>query len=159
MVLIHLILLLVVAQYLAWVFVQAEVQADPTGPVALLFWGGQVASFGLCLLVGMVGFQPAITVSLVEDRLHLQQGEVTQAVPLAAITEARLISARLFHRHYRRYAATQVFINRLGAEVLLLETAEAPLVLGLAAEEAAALRTHLEAAKDRPMEIAAAVVV
>ncbi|NNF58181.1 MAG: hypothetical protein HKN04_08055, partial [Rhodothermaceae bacterium] len=53
------------------------------------------------------------------------------------------ITADACHRHWRRYAATQAFVNRLPDELLLLRTTSGPVVLGLAPDALDRLEAHL----------------
>ncbi|MEP0547720.1 MAG: hypothetical protein ABJF88_12370 [Rhodothermales bacterium] len=94
---------------------------------------------GVCLL----GWKPAVTVEAHEGGLDVRQGTEALSLPYARIHAAERISADAYHRHWRRYAATRAFVNRLPAELLLLRTASGPLVLGLAPEDLDRLEAHL----------------
>jgi len=126
-------MLLLVAHYLGWAFLQTSIENNPDGPVAVGFWIGQVASLllvgGLCLL----GFRPGVTVTVHADerRLRLEQGANVLTLALDAIERATVIDARRYHIHYRPYAATRIFAGRLPETVLLLRTPEAPVIVAL----------------------------
>lgn len=140
-----LLLLLAGGQTLAWTFLQDTLKAAPRSPEATAFW---LAQFGMALgyvLFGLLGFQPPITITCTPSKLTLRQGARTLVLPYHAITSAVLVSALHFHRHWRRYAATHVFVNRIPDSLLLLRTTSGPVVLGLSAEDQAALLEHLEA--------------
>lgn len=124
-------LALLTAQYAGWMLLHPTLQADPRGPVALAFWGAQVVLLVGAALLALVGVRPAIEVVWDDAQLAIQQGTRHLTVPAEAIDEAAVIPARLYHRHYRRYAATQVFVNDLGEEVVVLHTTTGPIILGL----------------------------
>lgn len=120
--------------------------------------GGLSLEYGTALLGGLVllgglslvGIRPPLAVVCRDDAEHLdlKQGPHTLTVPYDAIESVELIAALRFHRHERRYAATHVFIGRLGDEVLLLRTHRGPIVIGLdAADDQVALADHLETAR------------
>jgi hypothetical protein len=50
------------------------------------------------------------------------------------------VTALEFHRHYRKYSQTRVFINNLKAPLVLLKTEEGPVVLELPEPHEASLR-------------------
>ena len=122
---------LVLAQYFAWMWLQATIMADPLGPVAVGFWVGQVGTVFLAFAVCVVGFTPPIAVTLTPTEVHLRRGSKAHVLATEAITSVASISPLLYYRHYARYAATEVFINRMTPQVLMLHTSEAPVALGL----------------------------
>ena len=132
-----LVLGLLVAHYLCWAFLQATIVNNPDGTTAILFWVGQVGSI---LVVGafcFTGFRPALHVTVAPkgdedgDVLALEQGATALDLPLDAIEQVRLISARQFHLYDRRYAATRIFAGRLPDTVLRLTTPEGPVIIAL----------------------------
>ncbi|MDX1547643.1 MAG: hypothetical protein R3247_11680 [Rhodothermales bacterium] len=134
---------LVLGQYLAWAVLEPAIAAAPQGPLALVFWAAQLGAAALVVLVGAVGFRPAVAATLTPEALVLEQGRRRRALALEDVTAARPIPARTFHRHYARYAATEVFAAHLHDEVLLVETTGAPVVVALAAADQAALADAL----------------
>ena len=139
-----LLLLLAGGQALAWMLLQDVLEAAPRGPEATAFWLAQLGAALGYVLFGLVGFQPPIAVTCTPRRLTLRQGDRTLAIPYHAITSAEPVSVLRFHRHWRRYAATHVFVNRIPDTLLLLRTTSGPVVLGLSAGDQAALVEHLE---------------
>jgi hypothetical protein len=132
------VLVLLIAHYLGWAFLQSTILANPDGPTALSFWIGQVGSVLVVVGIGLVGFRPALTVHADPDEssLHLEQGSDTLTLPLDTVERASVIDARHFHRHYRRYAAARVFAGRLPDTVLLLTRPDAgPVVVALASTD------------------------
>lgn len=102
---------------------------------------------GLGLATGVVGFRSGLTVTCTVDALQIAQGPRTLTLPYAALASVRRVTARRFHRHERRYAATRAFLGVLQDEVLLLRTSDAgPVVIGLPEDELDALQAHLETA-------------
>lgn len=127
-------LVLLMTHYLGWALLQSYLAEQPTRQ--LVFWGGQLASGVLWGGIGLVGFRPGVTATCTSNTLTLEQSGRTRTVPYDSIDETRVISATRYHRHYRRYAATSVFVGRLADDVLLLRTERGPVVVGLTPAEA-----------------------
>ena len=139
-------LILLMAHYLGWALLQSYLAEQPTRQ--LLFWTGQLASGVVWAGVGLVGFRPNVTASCTSTALRLEQNGRTRTVPYDSIEEARVISAMRYHRHYRRYAATSVFVGRLADDVLLLRTERGPVIVGLVPAEAhEELQTQIESSR------------
>ena len=143
--LVGLLVVLAGGQALAWMLLQDVLEVAPRAPEAAAFWLAQLGAALGYVLFGLVGFQPPITVTCMPGALVLCQGGRTLALPYHAIASAEPVSALRFHRHWRRYAATHVFVNRIPDPLLLLRTTSGPVVLGLSAGDQAALVEHLEA--------------
>lgn len=103
----------------------------PVGAAAWWTGGVEAALVVLGVAATLAGKEPAITVRCSAQTCHLRQGTRRLTVPYAAITAIETVGARRFHRHERRYAGTQVFVNRVPEEVLLLRTDESMVALGL----------------------------
>lgn len=99
---------------------------------------------GLVFLMGagLTGRRPSVTVRAGQDELTIDSADGELRIPYSAVERWSRIDDRTFHRHYRRYAETRVFVNRVPSELLLLRAGDAPVVLGLETE---ADRTALEA--------------
>lgn len=134
------------AQFLAWMLLHPAIVAAPAGPVALAFWLAQLGGALLVAATCVVGFRPAVQVSVTPAGLTLQQGQRRLHLAPAEIEAVEIISARRFHRHEARYAATHVFASRLTPELLLLHTARGPVALALPPADLATLRAGLEEA-------------
>jgi len=135
---------LLLIHFLAWTKVQPAIEADPTGPTGLVFWLSQLGGLLACVLVGILGFAPAIDLTVTATALILRQGTRECTLPYTEILSVTAISALHYHRHYACYAATQAFVNRLTPQVLLLQTADGPVVLGLLGDDHATVQAHLE---------------
>ena len=96
-----------------------------------------VLGWGLVAAVCFAGWRPRLRVWADGGALRIGRGRESLVLPLAAVESAERVPAADYHRHWRHYAATRAFINRLGAEVLLLRTERGPVVLGLDAEDLA----------------------
>lgn len=102
-------------------------------------WEASPLAYGLglgaaWLLAGaacLAGWRPRLHVRVHAERLEIRRGGEELVLGCAEVESAARVSAAAYHRHWRRYAATRVFVNRLGDEVLLLRTAHGPVVLGL----------------------------
>lgn len=138
-------LVLLMSHYLGWALLQPVLANNPSWQV--LFWAGQLASAVVWGVVGLVGIRPAVTVSCSTSTVKLHQGGRTYAVPYDGLDDVDVISATTYHRHYRRYAATKVFVSQVPDDLLLLHTPHGPVVVGLPdADDREALRHHLETA-------------
>ena len=149
---------LLLAQFLAWMWFQPAILADPTGPTAIAFWFSQVGALLLCLFTCVVGFTPAVVIVVRPTMLHLRRGTRERTLRYDEITSVESISALRYYRHYGRYAATDAFVNRLTPEVLLLHTLDGPVALGLPPEHHDAVRHHLEDHLALPFEMPVARV-
>ncbi len=137
-------LLLLMSHYLGWALLKPTLLANPSWQA--IFWGGQVVSILALIGAGLVGFRPAVQVKCHPNTVVLTQGDQSCTLSYSSIEEIDRISARRYHRHYRRYAATQVFASHLPDEVLLLRTEDGPVIVALSDPEAqGALLDRLEA--------------
>ena len=143
---------LLLAQFLAWMWFQSAILADPTGPTAIAFWLSQVGALMLCLFTCVVGFTPTVVITMTPTALHLRRGKHERMLRYDEITSVASLSARRYYQHFGRYAATDAFVNRLTPEVLLLHTLDGPVGLGLPSEHHDAVRHHLEDHLAPPVE-------
>jgi hypothetical protein len=128
----------------AWAFVHESILAEPEGPVAIRFWLGQML-FAIFFCFGcVVGFKPALTLTCTQTAIRIQDGDSDTIIPYRDIQAVEDIGGRMFHRHFRRYINSRVFVNRIEDELLLLHTADGPVVLGLAVGDLKACKTYLE---------------
>lgn len=136
---------LLLSHYLGWALLKQFLAAHPTWQ--MVFWGGQLASILVLAGIGLVGVCPAVRVTCSPNAVTLRQGDRSCTLPLSSIEEVALISARRYHRHYRRYAATRIFVSVRPNEVIRLRTDKGPVIVGLSELEAqSALLDHLKAA-------------
>jgi len=140
------LLALMVTQFLAWALLAPSILAAPTGSIALLYWGAQIGAFVLCFLGCVLGFKPAISICFEPGGLLIRRPDETLRLAAGEVFAHEVLSPLLFHRHYRRYARTHVFVNRLTDAPLLLQTAFGPVVLGLSTADQTAVLRRL----DRP---------
>jgi len=144
-------LVLLMSHYLGWALLKPVLVDNPSWQ--LLFWVGQLASVAALGAVGLLGVRPGVTVDCTATGLELEQGARSETVPYDDIEQVETVSATQYHRHYRRYAATQVFVGGLENDVLLLRTAQGPVAISLAdPEEQAALHAHLDTAETEAPE-------
>lgn len=123
-------LVFLMTHYLGWALLSPLFLASPMWKT--VFWIGQVIALFLLGGIGLVGVRPAVTVTCLPQALQLTQGSRTETVSHETIEGIDTISAQQYYRHYRRYAATKIFISQLPNEVLLLRTTHGPIVLALA---------------------------
>mgnify|MGYP006287378717 FL=1 len=137
-------LALLMTHYLGWALLKSTLTTQPSWQVA--FWAGQLGTVALWGAVGLVGFRPRVTVTCSDDTLTLKQAGQTRTLTPPAIDDVRTIAATRFHRHYRRYAATEVFVSAVPEEVVLLWTDDGPVVVALPSpDDQDALLRHLDA--------------
>lgn len=129
-------LVLLMAHYLGWALLGPLFEANPMW--ATYFRLAQWVSVFLLGSIGLIGFRPAVQVTCHPERIHLSQGDQTRTLAHEAIEAIDTISARQYHRHYRRYATTDIFISHLPDQVLLVRTPQGPVVLALSDPEAQA---------------------
>lgn len=140
-------LFLLMSHYLGWALLRPVLSASASWKV--LFWTGQGAFVLLWIGIGLVGRRPAVTVECTSGTLEIEQGERTHTIRYEAVDSIASISARQYHRHYRRYAATRVFAGSLADEVLLLRTAQGPVVIALPeSDEQESLRWEIKSATE-----------
>ncbi len=136
-------LVLLMSHYLGWALLKPVLIEKPSWQI--LFWAGQLASVVILGAIGLLGVRPGVTVACTPAGLELEQGSRSRTVAHDAIEEIDTVSATTYHRHYRRYAATDVFAAGMQEEVILLRTPGGPVAVALAdADEQAALRAHLD---------------
>jgi hypothetical protein len=115
----------------------------PDGSPSLAFFATQVVG-GLALVATcLLGWRPRVVVTARDEVLDVRQGAEALSLHHGRIASVERITAAAYHRHWRRYAATRAFVNRLPDELLLLHTASGPVVLGLAAPDLNRLEAHL----------------
>lgn len=138
-------LILLLIHYLSWTLLHERFNTSLAWEAG--YWMSQGALLATALGVGVVGFRPALTVTCDADTLHATQGGRTLRLPLDTVTSVETITARRYHRHERRYAATQAFIGVLGGTVLLVRRANGgPVIVALPPNAQAALRERLSTA-------------
>ena len=132
-------LALIAFSYAVW----TSLPQNAAGPVRLYAFLGQAALWLAALALCLWGFRPAVTVVLSGDGLRIEQGARRVSLPFHQIRKSTIITHLLFHRHYRRYAGTQAFINGTGTTVLLLETQTGHVAIGLPPEAYTPVIEHL----------------
>lgn len=103
----------------------------------LALWGG--GSLLLLILVGAAGWEPAVRVEAGGAGLRVRRGTAGVDVTYDAVLRVETVPALRYHRHYRRYAAVQHFVNRPVDAALLLHLADGIVALGLSAGDRAAV--------------------
>ena len=131
-------LALLLVHFLGWAFVQPA----GAGVAIILSEVVLVLAYGAFAFAGR---DPAIIITPQASALEISRGDDVELVlPSDEIETACTIDARTFHRHYRRYAQTRVFVNRVPAELLLLRWNGIPVVLGPAKDDLSTLLQLLE---------------
>ncbi|MEM6646367.1 MAG: hypothetical protein AAF730_08945 [Bacteroidota bacterium] len=155
---ISLLVVLVIANFVAWGVVGASITAAPEGSMAVAFWWSQLAAFGGWGLISLFGWAPGVQVDVNEAGLVVTQAERTLTMPRWTIERVEVISAMQYHRHYRRYAGTTAFVGALPPHLLLVESEAYCWVLGLAADDMHAVRGALVEEAEQPEMVDFAVL-
>lgn len=117
-------LALLLVHFLGWSFIQPA-GAETTIVLSEVVFILAYAAFAFA------GRDPAITIRTEASSLKISRdGDAELILPYDEIDAACRIDARTFHRHYRRYAQTRVFVNHVPAELLLFRWNGIPVVLG-----------------------------
>lgn len=140
-------LLLLMSHYLGWALLHPLFTANPVWQT--VFWGGQAVSILLLGGIGLFGVRPAVQVTFQPETLQLSQGNRTKSLTHEDIQEVKVITATQYHRHYRRYAATDIFLSHLPEQVLLLRTKQGPVILALTDRDAQTTLRELLATRQR----------
>jgi len=143
-----------IAHYLGWALLQPAMQAGDTQAWEMSFWFAQLGSVAFLILVGGIGFRAAVSATVDPDRqlLSLEQGADELTLSLTEINEVSIISARLFHLHYRHYAATRPFISDLKDEVIILRTDHGPVAVAISDGDAEGFVELLAARQELAVE-------
>lgn len=115
----------------------------PEGAPSLAFFGVQIVGGLVLAATCLVGWRSPVVVIARDEALDVRQGDRALSLHYGRIASAEPITAEVYHLHWRRFAATRAFVNRLPDDLLLLHTASGPVVLGLAADDCDRLREHL----------------
>jgi hypothetical protein len=98
-----------------------------------------VAAVLLIVTTCLIGRRPEIAVRVNRNSLTISSSGGELRIPFAEIESIARVDDRTYYRHYRRYAETRGFVNRIPSELLLLRVGGVPVVLGI--ESAADLGT------------------
>ncbi len=123
---------LVLANYLGWALVEPVITSNPDGPITDAFWISQILTALTFFFLSAYGFKPALKISIDEGfDLAISQGKTSMRLPLAEIKAVTMISALRYHQHYRKYRETRAFYGKIPQTLLLIKTADGPILLGL----------------------------
>lgn len=126
---------LMLANQIVWAFIREEALARPEGPLALGFWAAQLGALFLYAFGCVIGFKPEMVLTWTPEGLRIDSQGSGRFVAADLIRSVQPISPQVYHRHFRRYAATEIVVNRLPEELLLVDTVEGPIVIGLEADD------------------------
>ena len=128
-------------------------------PATLRFLAVQALGAVTLLLLGVVGFVPAVRVTVQDSRIVLHQGRRSCAVSLDQIRSYVIVAADRYHREYRPYEAIDAYISRMPSEIIMLDTAQAQIAIGLRSTDRLSLAAWMDtdAAECRRMPVRASV--
>lgn len=130
---------MVVSFYVAWAFIEPLLATDATGQLAESYALAQFGSVVFLILVAFIGFKPTLEITVEDYCIHINQGSQRLLLLTSEVLQAEIITATQFHQHYRKYINTRAFYNRLNDQLLLLETENGPVILGVSEEDQATL--------------------
>ena len=139
-----LVLLVVLAQFIAWTWIEPTISEAGSNAEAARFFLAQAIGALALLLLCAVGFTPGIRVSVTESSLTAQQGRRTCTVAFADIRDVRVVTGLHYHRVVRLQRSTEEYRSRLTPDVLLVETASRVLALALRPPGVQDLDKHLQ---------------
>ncbi len=120
------VLAFVLAGFLGW-----TVLPEPQPPGARIF----IVLGGVLLVVFastcLVGRQPEIVIRPGRSDLTVESSDGALRIHYSVVERVSRIDDRTYYRHYRRYAETRDFVNRIPPELLLVRAAGIPVVFGL----------------------------
>jgi hypothetical protein len=147
-----------IAHYLGWALLQPAMDASNPETWELRFWFAQIGSVLVLGLLGGLGWRPSVEATIDTDAgtLHLSQGTASAHVELADIEDVSIVSARLYHLHYRHYANTTPFIGEMTDEIIIIRSADGPLAVALGDEDAGDLVELVRPQEEMVMESQAA---
>jgi hypothetical protein len=90
-----------------------------------------VAAVLLIVATCLIGRSPEIVIGVTRNSLTISASGGELRIPFSAIERISRVDDRTYYRHYRRYAETRAFVNRIPSELLLLHVDGAPVVLGI----------------------------
>jgi hypothetical protein len=137
-----LLVLLGMTQNITWALLQPAMAAGES--IDIIYWIAQLFAAAMCFGIGIFGFQPGFSIRIDEMGLGVEQAGRSWIIPHPHIERVVMIPTIVYHRHYRRYARTLAFMGAKESHVVLVETREAPLVLGLPAMACDSLIGQLE---------------
>lgn len=139
------IIVMMIANQVAWAFIREAVLANPRGSVAVTFWMVQLGCAMTFITTCVIGFKEAVNITCTSSAICIQQGKVQKIVPFEEVVTAELIDGMTFHRHYAQYAQTQAFVNRKFNKQVLIRTVDGQaIVLGLPKTEMKAFLETVE---------------
>ena len=136
-------IVMVVLFYVAWAFVEPALATDSTGQLAEYYAMAQFGSAVFLVLIAFIGFKPKLEITIEDYCIHIKHGSQKLVLLTSEVLQTEIISASQFHKHYRKYVNTRAFYNRLNDHLLLLDTTNGPVILGLSEEHQATLLSAL----------------
>ncbi len=147
-----LILVIILLQFLAWTWLAPVIEADVSGPVAARFFEAQIWGAAVFLLTCIAGWVPGVRVQLRGECLEVRQGRRARSLHLSLIVHSVTVTMLQWHREYRPYEEVEAYVSRLTSRVLMLDTNEVQIAIGLHrsdCDELAKLLSEHMAARER----------
>ena len=149
------IVVVVMAQFMSWSLLVAEITANPT--MAMWYWAGQLAVGSLILIGGFLGYCPQVSVVVTEYLLRVRQGKRLFEINLACLTGCRIVSALHYYRHWRQKGNVKHFMAHIPSDVLLIFYGQDCIAIGIDSDAHSALFVALN--KPDSVEVIASDVV
>ncbi|MEL6442952.1 MAG: hypothetical protein AAFY55_16905 [Bacteroidota bacterium] len=115
-----------------WLWLRDMASPEAFLDAAVWYAIAQAVALVLFVLVGYVGWRPAVVVTLTDETLRIQQGPAALKVPRPSLRRVRPIAATEEHRTLRRRADVRRFVAKAYDPLLVLDVdGDAPIVLAL----------------------------
>lgn len=123
------IVVAVIAQFIAWSLLAAEITANPV--VALWYWSVQIAVGSLILIGGFLGYCPRVNVAVTEHLFRVRQGKRSFEIDRASLTGLRIVPALHYYRQWRRRVNVEHFMTHVPPDVLLIFYGKGCIAIGI----------------------------
>lgn len=130
-----LILLVLLGSIMAWPYVAADILADARGATAVRYFTVQASCALVVLVLGGVGFAPAVHVKVNDHTLTVRQGSRRRSLPLSVIQDWAVVTSLDFHRQYRYLLNVEAYIGRMTSQVMVLRSGASQVAIGLREED------------------------
>lgn len=130
---------LLLSQFLAWTALQPISDAG-LRTFALVETAAAVLFVATCL----IGRQAETLVRVDDEGLQVERAGQVIVIPFVEMDRISAVDAALYYRHFARYRVTRPFVNRIHPQLLMIETASGPVILGPRPSDLPVLRRILE---------------
>ncbi len=137
-----LVLVVVLGSLVAW-----SLLVDPSGGLSnkTAYWNWQLGALGFLIVFVGVGFKRGCVVTWSGQELRIRTGRIEQIFPIQSIHRATRISLLEYYRNTHPYGIVTPCINRNVPFILVLETSDRIIAVGLDVSDSQNLLALIEA--------------